>query len=202
MTEPAAQVLDRPRTLGYIFCILESLNAVAVYETFLVGLDTYGYSLSRGSSDLVFFNGFLLMALVLALYRISLRAIPRMRIPRPEGWMSLCLSAGLIAFYGSWCFDRWLRLGLMEGGQAGFSVSPPALADYVLRFFEEGLWGWGNAWFYDAEAVQGNALIVWWLLEASMMLLAQPGRLPEGLGPRRREGAGGIRSQSPPAMTA
>jgi len=147
------------------------LAAVTGYELLMVGLDTYGYSLSRRSSYMVFFNAFLLAALVLVLYRVYLRAIRQGRILRAEGWMSVGLTGGVLALYWAWVVDRWLRLGPMGAGNTGFSLSPATLADYVSEFHEKGLWGFGIAWYYDHDPVRGSWLLLWWLLEASMILL-------------------------------
>jgi hypothetical protein len=172
MTDAAPeQSLRNPKAKAISLGLLLLLAAVTGYELLLVGLDTYGYSLSRRSSHMVFFNAFLLAALVLVLYRLYLRTIRRSRILRAEGWMAVSLVGGLLALYWAWVVDRWLRLGPMGGGKTGFSLSPAALADYVTEFHEKGLWGFGIAWYYDHNPVRGGWLLVWWLLEASMLLL-------------------------------
>src|SRR6185295_17165296 len=93
MTDSAPGQLSRSTNAKAFFPdLLLLLSAVTGYETLMVGLDTYGYSLSRRSSYMVFFNSFLLAALVLVLYRVYLRAIRRGRILRAEGWMAVSLA--------------------------------------------------------------------------------------------------------------
>jgi hypothetical protein len=152
------------------------LIPVTLYEVLLVGLDTYGYGLTRRSSYLIFFNAFLLATLVESMFRLFVRIIGQSRILRPEGWMSVCMGGSLVALYWAWAVDRWLRVGIMRNMGAELSLSPATLVDYMAKFHEYGLWGWGNSWYFDHRTVAGTALTVWWILEASFMILVPAAR--------------------------
>jgi len=173
MTEPApARTAGKPRLLRVtLTALLTLLVPVTIYELLIVGLDTYGYALSRRSSYMIFFNGFLVFALLVFMFRCYRRTIGAARILRPEGWMAVCMTGSLVTLYWAWAVDRWLRLGLMGDEGAWLSLSPATLAAYVSRFYEKGLWGWGIAWYYEHTPVTGTTLLVWWLLEASLMML-------------------------------
>jgi hypothetical protein len=120
---------------------------------------------------MIFFNGFLFIGLLLFLQRSFRRVIGKARILKAEGWMSVCMAGSAIALYWAWALDRWLRLGLMGEMGVGLSLSPATLAEYLEKFHQHGLWGWGIAWYYDHRPVTGTTLTLWWLLEASLLML-------------------------------
>jgi hypothetical protein len=148
-----------------------ALGVATLYEFLLVGLESYGYSLTRKSSYLIFFNAVLLGFLSQLLFLTYRRAIRVGRLLHPEAWMTVGIAGGAATLYWMWAVDRWLRLGLMGSESAGFTLSPAAIIDYAVRFHGKGFWGWGIAWYYDRATVNGTALTVWWTLEAAVVLL-------------------------------
>jgi hypothetical protein len=148
---------------------------VSAYEFVLVGLETYGYSLTEKSSMMVPFNAFLLLALVASFNKAYLRTIRAGRLLRAEAWMALTLGGGALALYWAWAMDRWLRLGPMGTEGAGFSLSPVAILGHLATFHEKGYWGWGYSWYYDRVTVTGTTLTVYWILEAAILLLIPSG---------------------------
>jgi len=178
MTDPApgqvpiATLSPQPKVAAVIARHAAGLLLLtAGYEFLLVGFETYAYGLSRRSSYLIFSNVFLVIFLIHAVFRLIRVTIRRARILRPEGWMSLSIISGVLAIYWGWSVDRWLRLGLFGVGNAGLSLSPVALADYLTQFHDKGLWGWGNSWYFDHDTVRGDWLVLWWLLESATILL-------------------------------
>lgn len=145
-----------------------------VYETALVGLETYGYSLSRRSSYMVFFNAILTAAATFLLARGFVAGIRAGAVRGAEVWICISLAGGLIALYAAWVADRWLRLGPMGEAGAGFNPLPGPVFDHLIRFHEKGYWGWGNAWYFDREPVKGTTLTIYWTAEAVLFLVLAP----------------------------
>src|SRR5262245_54202952 len=89
------------------------LGAVTGYEVLLVGLETYGYSLSAESSYMVFMNAAFTLTLAVLLFFAHRQAIRDWRILHPSGWTVVAILGGTVALYWMWAVDRWLRMGLM-----------------------------------------------------------------------------------------
>ncbi|HVE40148.1 MAG TPA: hypothetical protein VNM14_09690 [Planctomycetota bacterium] len=162
----------RARILPPLAILLIGIPILATaYEFILVAIETYGYTLSARSSRMIFVSAVPAVAAAFLLKNAYLKTISAGRLLRPAAWMSMGIAGGSFFLYWAWAADRWLRLGMMGNEGASFSLSPAVLVEYLTRFHEQGLWGWGPAWYYDHTTMKGSTLTFWWSVEAFLFLV-------------------------------